>query len=69
MTALWQVSNDGKHWLGALSIDEGPESDWEPDIWRTAVLTKGRGSLLVKFWRCLPSVITPSCVACGRVYG
>ena len=67
MTALWQVSNDARHWFGAVALSEAPDDPWDADIWRTAVLTKGRGTVAVKFWRPLPSVITPSCHACGHV--
>ncbi len=68
MTALWQVSNDARHWFGAVALSEGPDSSWAPDIWRTATLTKGRGTVAVKFWRPLPSVVTPAFLPCVRAF-
>lgn len=48
--AMWEVSEGGGRWQLAKSLSDGPDSEFAPDIWRTATLLDGR-EIGVKFWR------------------
>lgn len=49
-TGMWEVSVDGRTWYLATHLEPGPDSEWEQDIWRRAVLENGK-SFSAKFWK------------------